>query len=150
MISTDFLYLGTQDWRHPAWRGGFYPDDLPDDWLLSYYNNYFRSVYLSADEAWKVQPEDWLVWLNDTLEDFVFLIEFSENLVLPESPRVRQVRPDWAARHVCWLDEAGDLRTLSQRIARHAASGETLFILGHSGDLTRLQQVTELRQVMGY
>ena len=150
MSATGFLYLGTQDWRHAAWRGGFYPDDLPDDWLLSYYNNHFQSVYLTADVVRRARPEDWTVWLNDTLESFVFLVELSEELEIPESDRVWRVRPDWAARHLCWLEDAGDLRALSRRIAAHAASGEALFILGHSGDLARLQQVTELRQVMGY
>ncbi len=150
MESTDFLYLGSQDWRHPAWRGGFYPEDLPDDWLLSYYNNQFQSVYLTAEQAAAATPEDWATWLSDTLERFVFLVEFEAGLALPASPRIRLVQPDWAARHVCWLEEAGDLRALSQRIAAHAASGEALFILSRSGDLAGLDRVTELRQVMGY
>jgi hypothetical protein len=150
MTSTGFLYLGTQDWRHPAWRGGFYPDDLPDDWLLSYYNNHFQSVYLTAEQAAAATPEDWATWLADTLERFVFLVEFDETLNLPASPRVRPVQPDWAARHLCWLEAAGDLRALSQRIAAHAATGEALFILSRTGDLAGLDRVAELRQVMGY
>ena len=150
MASTDFLYLGSQDWRHPAWRGGFYPEDLPDDWLLSYYNNQFQLVYLTAGQAAAATPDDWARWLADTLERFVFLVEVDAGLALPASPRIRLVQPDWAASHICWLEAAGDLRALSQRIAAHAASGEALFILSRTGDLAGLHRVDELRQVMGY
>ncbi|MCA1924736.1 MAG: hypothetical protein LDL16_00475 [Thiobacillus sp.] len=150
MASTDFLYLGAQDWRHPEWRGGFYPDDLPDDWLLSYYNSYFQSVYLTLEQAAAATPADWETWLADTLERFVFLVEFDTGLALPASPKIRRVQPDWAVSHVCWLDAALDLRALSRRIATHAATGQALFILSRAADLTALHRVGELRQVMGY
>ena len=150
MDSTHFLYLGTEDWRHPAWRGGFYPEDMPEDWLLPYYNSHFKSVYLTADAVRHVKPEVWSIWLNDTLDDFVFIVECEESLGLPDSLKVRCVQADWIARHVCWLDETTDLRALAQRIASHAASGEELFILSRQGDLARLGQVANLRQVMGY
>jgi hypothetical protein len=58
--------------------------------------------------------------------------------------------PAWQAQHVWWLDEAPDLRPLAQRITRHAASGEPLYVLSRSGDLGLLEQVRTLKQVMGY
>lgn len=150
MGTTHFLYLGAVDWRQPAWRGGFYPDDLPEDWLLPYYNSHFKSVYLTADTARQAGEQDWSTWLNDTLDDFVFIVECESDLALPESPKVRCVEPAWVSRHVCWLEDAGDLRALAQRISGHAATGEALFLFSRQGNLARLRQVAELRQVMGY
>jgi hypothetical protein len=34
--------------RSPHGAVLFIPDDLPDDWLLSYYNTQFQAVYLPA------------------------------------------------------------------------------------------------------
>lgn len=43
------LLIGACDWRYPQWSGGFYPDDLPEDWRLAYYGNEFPVVLVPAD-----------------------------------------------------------------------------------------------------
>jgi hypothetical protein len=69
---------------------------------------------------------------------------------VPVSDRVRLALPEWSEEHLWWLDDNFDLRALSQRIASHAARGETLFVISRSGDLRKLQAVNDLTQVMGY
>ncbi len=146
----DFLYLGASDWAYPAWRQAFYPEGLPEDWLLSYYNTRFQAVYLPA-ARWRVAtPEQWRQWLDDTRDGFVFLLEDDAAPVPVASARVRRVSAGWEAGHVWWLDEAFDLRALAGRIAGHAASGAPLFVISRRGDLERLGQVESLRGVMGY
>ena len=145
------VYVGAVDWAHPAWHGSFYPDDLPEDWLLSYYNTQFQAVFLPA-ASWKDVPEAvWTQWLNDTRDGFYFVLEpAGPEAVKPDSERVLLASPAWVADHVWWLDDASDMRALAQRIARQATVGEPLFVFSRNGDIGLLQQVNALRQVMGY
>ncbi len=150
MASNALIRIGAENWKHAAWRGSFYPDDLPDEWLLPYYNTQFKAVFLPAAAARLATPQDWLNWLNDTLEEFVFIVEESPGLQVPVSGRVQRASPGWLAEHVWWLDDDPDLRALAKRIAEHAATGVPLFVVSRRGDLAALRQVEALREVMGY
>lgn len=150
MASNALVRLGAENWKHAAWRGSFYPNDLPDEWLLSYYNTQFKAVFLPSATARLVTPQDWLSWLNDTLEDFVFIVEKSPDLQVPMSGRVQVASPAWLTEHVWWLDDDPDLRALAKRIAEHAATGVALFVISRRGDLEALRKVETLREVMGY
>ncbi len=151
MITTRLVSVGAAGWDRPEWRGSFYPDDLPVDWLLPYYNAHFQAVYLPF-AAWQAATdENWSRWLDDTDADFVFVLEpGGPSPRLPRSARVVLAVPDWAAAHLWWLEDAPDLRALAQCIGQHAATGEPLFVFSRQGDLARLEQVANLRQVMGY
>lgn len=145
-----FLYLGAENWIHPAWTQGFYPEGVPDDWLLSYYNTQFKSVFLPASVWQLATHDDWINWLKDTQEDFVFVVENSNEKPPIASGRVVEASPAWLADHVWWLDARPDMRALAQCIAAHAVSGDPLFVISRAGDLDRLRQVEALREVMGY
>lgn len=136
MTPNPLVLVGASGWQHPAWRGGFYPEDLPDDWLLSYYNTQLQAVYLPA-AVWQAASEaTWAQWLHDTRDGFYFVLE--------------PATPEWEAAHVWWLDEAPDLRALAQRIVQQATTGEPLFVFSRSGDADLLEQANTLKQVMGY
>lgn len=151
-MTSDLLVLvGAVDWRHAHWRGSFYPADLPDDWLLSYYNTQFQAVYLPAAVWQAASAADWSRWLEDTQDRFRFVLESNgAAAVRPASPRVLLATPAWSSEHVWWLDEAPDMRALARRISERAASGAPLFVFSRSGDLARLEAANTLRQVMGY
>ena len=61
-----FIYIGAVDWTHFAWRQTLYPEDLPEDWLLSYYNTQFQAVYLPASVWQAASATTWAQWLSDT------------------------------------------------------------------------------------
>lgn len=145
------IYIGAVNWMHFAWYRIFYPDDLPEDWLLSYYNTQFQAVYLPAT-VWQAAPEaSWTQWLGDTQDGFYFVLEAAEPVgAWPDSERVLLATPDWEADHVWWLDELPDVRALARRIARQAESGKPLFVFSRSGDIELLRQANALKQVMGY
>ena len=151
-MSTHLLVrVGAAGWQRPAWRGPFYPDDMPDEWMLSYYNTQYSAVYLPAAVWQGATAETWSQWLFDTRDDFHFVLEPGDPAVAPPAAeRVFLADADWAAAYVWWLDDAPDLRTLSQRIARQAASGEPLYVISRSGDLGAMAAADTLRQVMGY
>jgi hypothetical protein len=144
------VYIGAVNWDHAAWHGAFYPDDLPEDWLLSYYNTQFDAVYLPASIWQGVSEPTWAHWLNDTQDRFCFVLEAAGSATLkPVSDRVLLATPEWEADHVWWLDEAPDLRALAQRITRQASAGEPLFVFSRRADIGLLQQASDLKQVMG-
>lgn len=151
MSPTLLVRVGAVGWDHPAWRGAFYPEDMPEDWRLSYYNTQYPTVFLPAS-AWQGVPaEVWAQWLYDTRDDFHFVFEPGDPAVAPPaSERVHLADGAWAAAHLYWLDAPTDLRALSQRIGAQAASGQPLYVISRSGDLAAMEAADTLRQVMGY
>ena len=151
MALNRLVFIGAENWSHPAWNGSFYPDGLPDDWLLSYYNTRFHAVFL-AETFWRgVQESTWRQWLNDTHEGFVFVLESGMTAPpRPASERILRATPAWVGAHVWWLDEQPDLHELAQRVTRHAGTGQPLFVFSRSGNLALMEQADALRQVMGY
>ncbi|HMM47684.1 MAG TPA: DUF72 domain-containing protein [Thiobacillaceae bacterium] len=151
MAAASLVLVGAVGWLHPAWDGTFYPDDLPADWRLSYYNTQFQAVYLPASFWQAVSADTWRTWLDDTLDGFHFLLEPGDPAAAaPVSPRVVLATPAWQSRHAWWLDEAPDPRGLAQRITTQAATGEPLYVISRSGDLAAMQQAATLSQVLGY
>jgi uncharacterized protein YecE (DUF72 family) len=150
VTASHLVRVGSVGWARAEWRGSFYPEDVPEDWLLPYYNTRFQAVFLPADTWRRVSAHDWARWLHDTREDFVFVLEPAAGVEPPASPRVILATPAWEARHLWWIDEAPDLRALAQRVATHAACGEPLFVFSRQGSLARLEHAAELVRVMGY
>ena len=151
MESSALVLAGAVDWVQPAWRGHFYPEGLPDDWLLSYYNTQFGAVYLTAERWGSVSAATWTQWLADTQAGFHFVLENAPRASsAPASGRVLVADAAWEAKHVWWLDAQPDLRALAARITQHAARAEPLFVFSRSGDLARLEQVKSLKEVLGY
>ena len=79
-MSTDIAYellIGAKGWNHENWQGQFYPDDIPDDWRLTYYANEFQTV-LVPESDWVNSDNDSIEqWLDDTDDSFVFYFEIS-------------------------------------------------------------------------
>jgi hypothetical protein len=150
MKSSPLVFVGAMNWDHPALRGSFYPEGLPEDWLLSYYNTQFQAVYLPADVSQAASEATWAQWLDETQDGFRFVLEAGETArETPASDRILLATPAWAAVHVWWLDEAPDMRALAQRITQQAVSGEPLFVFSRSGHLASLEQANTLKQIMG-
>jgi uncharacterized protein YecE (DUF72 family) len=42
------LYVGTSGYAYPAWKGSFYPVDLPAKQILRYYGEHFRAVEINS------------------------------------------------------------------------------------------------------
>jgi hypothetical protein len=143
------ICTGVEDWLHPVLRSLFYPNDLPDDWLLTYYNTRFQAVYLAAARWQAASVGDWSQWLEDTQPGFRFLLE--PGVVPPPSDaRVIEATPDWCAAHLWWIDACPDLRELARHASARAASGEPFYVISRRGDLDKLEQVATLSQVLGY
>ncbi len=71
MIHDKTIRVGACDWDHAHWQGDFYPDDLPQDWRLSYYANEFSTV-LVPEARWRAEGVDFEQWAEDVHEGFRF------------------------------------------------------------------------------
>ncbi len=79
------ILIGARGWNHTSWQGSFYPDDLPEDWRLSYYANEFTTVLVPESEWIDSDKDDIEQWLNDTDEEFVFFFEIGFNVLASQA-----------------------------------------------------------------
>lgn len=72
------IFVATRGWSYPSWRGDFYPDDLPEDWQLSYYGNEFNAVVVPASEWVGLDCVEIERWVEDVPEEFNFYLEVED------------------------------------------------------------------------
>lgn len=150
--------LGAQGWEHAAWLGNFYPEDLPAEWRLSFYNTEFECVYLPY-AFWQPQTDAvFLSWKRDTLPHFRFLLECPNDIRegeidsaqarLGASLGDKAVLLDSAAPSVIALPANIDLKQFAQTLQNEQAA--PVYLISREADLAQLQQVRTLLQVLGY
>ena len=84
MGSEQCILVGARGWDHDDWSGGFYPDDLPRGWRLTYYANLLRAV-LVPGETWDgANTEVVRQWAADCDESFRFVLELPHELSAPQ------------------------------------------------------------------
>jgi len=69
------IFVGSRGVSHSAWCEGFYPDDLPLEWRLSYYSNEFSALLLLQDDIDSLSSEEVIEWLEDLDDGFSLLYE---------------------------------------------------------------------------
>lgn len=158
---THFCHLGAIGWDHESWVGPFYPEDLPPEWRLAYYNTQFDCVFLPHGLWGHTPPETLAGWRQETLERFRFLLEHPPGPVTDED-RARiaalgeqglLLGPEENAWLV-WFDAATGLKALAERLqekgAAAARAGREIHALSLDADLGRLGEVRTLLEVLGY
>jgi len=76
------IRTGTCGWNHDDWVYAFYPDDLPDDWRLSYYSNEFDTVLVPVHGLDSITSQEAEQWYEDTRDDFLFFIKLPDSVNL--------------------------------------------------------------------
>lgn len=146
------VYLGTEGWLHPSWLGVFYPDDLPEDWLLDYYNTQFRAVFLPYTHWTAATDAQLAQWAQDSQPSFRFVLESGPSAA--DAGRATEILGErlGALTHrddprLFWFDANTDLKTLAQEIGRR---DKPLYLFSRDADLAGLQRVTTLLELMGW
>lgn len=149
--------LGAIGWDHDSWVGGFYPDDMPPEWRLAYYNTHFECVLLPYHQ-WSTRALAELnSWREDTLERFRFLLEHPPGALSDED----RARIDALAEkavvpgpeengRMLWFDAASDPRELAAKLQTSAAQGQTVYLLSLDADMAKLAEARALLDVLGY
>ena len=150
MASSSLVLIGAAGWQHPAWRDRFYPDDMPDDWQLSYYNSHFRPSICPRPSG---KPHPGQPGHNGCTTP-------GKGSVLCWS-RAKPSRPArFGADRPGHAGVGGRTCLVAGRSAGPACAGAThhpagadrepLFVFSRSGNLELMEQASTLVQVMGY
>lgn len=151
MASELSVYLGSIGWEHAAWQGVFYPDDLPEDWRLAYYNTQFSAVFLPYADWSTANDERWRQWLDDCQRRFRFVLESGpppaaiEDTVALLGERLGMIT-DRNDPRLLWFDAGTDLQWLAGEIERRT---KPLYLFSLDADLKALQRVQTLLELMG-
>ena len=154
------LIVGARGWDHSAWNGAFYPEDLPEDWRLSYYSNEFRGVLL-PESVWQTAgPREIASWCDDVADGFLFFLQASDPLAAgPQAETYRVLfGSHWGgvpatAGSVMSADEEWDLRGLRKRLENLMAQPQGVavpgfFISGSPPDIDHLREVKMLADML--
>ena len=92
------VLVGTSGWSFKEWKGSFYPKDLPDDNLLSYYATKFPTVEINNTFYRMPKAEMLENWARSTPESFRFSIKASRRIT-----HMSRLKADSAADSVDYL-----------------------------------------------
>lgn len=143
--------IGSAGWEHPQWQGCFYPDELPPEWRLTFYNTAFTCVYLRYAEWSERDLETLVSWVEDTLETFRFVLE-SNPAGPSESDRARlnvlALRIGPPGGRLVWLERDLDLKWLTGELQLLAGSPAPIYLISRDHELKTMNQVKTLLEIM--
>ena len=74
------LYLGTSGYSYKAWKGSFYPEDLPDKQMLRFYGERFRTVEINNTFYRMPKASVLEAWAGEVGADFKFVLKASQRI----------------------------------------------------------------------
>jgi uncharacterized protein YecE (DUF72 family) len=122
---------GTSGYAYKAWKGSFYPDDLPNDQMLQFYGTQFSTVEINNTFYRMPSQRVLLQWADQVPADFAFVLKASRRI----THQLRLKNTEQPLRYL--LDNAASLG---------ARLGPMLFQLPPNlkKDMTRLQEFLDL------
>jgi uncharacterized protein YecE (DUF72 family) len=75
------IRIGIGGWTYPPWRGGFYPDKLPQSKELEYASRQLGAIEINATFYGRQSPKSWAAWANSVPDDFQFAVKGSRYVV---------------------------------------------------------------------
>lgn len=115
------LRIGTSDWEHEDWVGGFYPNDLPDDWRLGYYSNRLKSVLVPAARVLRLAAEEIATWPEDVYPEFRFVIEIDMAELSESGALLERLKPV-SANIDAWLLRCKDRPAADESVVLDAVN----------------------------
>ena len=139
--------LGVRGWEWPEWEQGFYPEDMPPEWRLTYYNTQFHCVFMPSDQ-WRGQTDEVLAqWAEDTHDQFLFLLEGEGGEAVPQPLRGKALCISAQDERIAWFDGQSDIKLLAEGLRQERAGPR--FLLSRDGDLPQLERVRTLLGLLG-
>lgn len=141
------VLLGALGWAWPEWEQGFYPEDMPTDWRLTFYNTQFNCVFLPASQ-WR-QAADGVVeqWAEDTHDQFLFLLEGEQGMAIPSPLQGKALCISAQDERISWFDGKSDLKQLAEDLKQW--KGGPLFLISRDGNLPQVERVRTLLGLLG-
>lgn len=147
-----YCLLGAIGWDHPSWCGTVYPEDLPAEWRLNYYNTLFECVYLPYADWHAIPLETLQAWHHTTLDHFRFLLE-PPPAANPAAAQIAALGEKallvYPTTSLLWLAPETPLKQLAQSL-QTLENARPIYLVSRSGDFAQLEQARNLLEVMGY
>ncbi len=90
------IHLYARGWAHAGWYGGFFPEDLPAEWRLSYYANEFSGVLVPEADWRKAGEAELAGWAEEVPAGFRFYLEAESPTHPEDARRVRRLGAHFA------------------------------------------------------
>jgi uncharacterized protein YecE (DUF72 family) len=74
-VTSSTVRVGTSGWQYDAWRGDFYPREVPATRLLEYASERFDTVELNGSFYSLQRPSSYQSWHDQTPDGFVFAVK---------------------------------------------------------------------------
>ena len=74
------LHWGVSSWLYEAWRGVFYPENLPNKEMLAFYAGRFDSVEVNTSFYGLPSPGTVLNWVETVPTGFTFSLKFPRSI----------------------------------------------------------------------
>lgn len=140
--------LGVNGWLRPAWETAFYPQGMPPEWRLAYYNTQFDCVFVRAEE-WRACSEAELTeWAEECQAGFLFLLEAESSDVLPASLCAQAVLLATDAPELVWFERGSDLKALAAQL--QGRNSATTYVVSRDADLGQIERVRTLLELLGH
>jgi len=141
------VLLGVQGWDWPAWTHAFFPEGMPEEWRLTYFNTQFECVLLSASQWQALPAHEYARWAGDTHDKFMFLLQSEHDEPVPQALRGRaRCIAEGDARLVSF-DKGTDLKNLAETLMQF--QDEPVYLVSRDGDLSQLERVRTLLELLG-
>ena len=153
-------FLGADGWEHPQWFSRFYPDDLPVEWRLAFYSQFFNCVSLSY-AAWSGVPRDELKrWLTDMASGFKLVLaaprlDFTDDdkarldilrphigIICTEDGKTLSTPWSGAGKQIRLTGEV-DLKSLSKKLQK-ASYSHPLYLIHSDANIGELEKLKTL------
>ncbi|MCE5181390.1 MAG: hypothetical protein LLG15_06275 [Betaproteobacteria bacterium] len=143
--------VGSAGWEHPQWQGCFYPEELPPEWRLTFYNTAFTCVYLGYAEWSECDLKALSGWVDDTLASFRFVLERNPaGLSAGDEARLAVLAPriDPPGGRIVWLERDLDLKKLADELQLLAGSSAPIYLISRDHGLEAMNRVKTLLEIM--
>ena len=159
-------FLGAEGWEHAHWLTRFYPDDLPPEWRLTFYSNFFNCTSLGYS-AWGEAPlEELERWIRDTGESFRLVLEAPQrDLTAQDKTRLDILRPriglmcnqsgqtlatPWSGDgERVHLTGPTDLKLLAGKLQADASFPHPLYLIVSDANISELEKLKTLLSLLG-
>lgn len=71
------IHIGTSGWHYDHWKGPFYPENLPQSKMLSYYALHFKAVEINNSFYRLPKKETFAEWRDTVSKSFIFALKGS-------------------------------------------------------------------------
>jgi hypothetical protein len=154
------VHVGAVGWEHGHWHGSFYPEDLPPEWRLAYYNQWFDTVLVPRSRWEQASAEELRGWSEETLDRFRFVLDRGEQP--PSDADLRRAAalepklgmwypsPDTAERGAAllWVEPGENLKALGRRVRELSGQQPEVYLIGRRPDVAFLNQVVTLLELL--